>query len=235
MKRAIAVAAALSVASGAFAAVVGSVTASYTGYTGASGAFAIVSPVASGNYGAGLMNFTKSGSTGVGNMLPAKYSGYCIDMLQGVTNGTWSVDDDLGDAPDPDQNPWHPMGDDDALLIAKLWKAYYSKTVDGVIDGGVDDNEAKSAFQLAIWNIIYDDDATVASGSFNVSSGNADARNQANAWLGTLAGLTAFQQDLYALTSGNRQDFVTVIPVPAAALLGLIGLGATAWAKRRAN
>jgi len=132
--------------------------------------------------------------------------------LAPISNGTGSgINSDLDGG----------MAATKAHLIQKLWAAKYAL---------INSNTAAAAFQLAVWNIVYEtqQDWTVSSGKFSVDS--CTSANMANLWLSDLhnGGLTD-ETHLMAISSERYQDQVVVgAPVPAAvwsglALLGMVG------------
>jgi hypothetical protein len=101
---------------------------------------------------------------------------------------------------------------------------------------------ASAAFQLALWNIEYDGDADVASGSFRASGGSSTAVTLANDLLGGLhdPGVSGAGWTITRFTSLRHQDFIMGVhepsrdvPEPAAPALALVALAA-AWGARSA-
>jgi hypothetical protein len=98
-----------------------------------------------------------------------------------------------------------------------------------------------AAFQLAIWEIIYErNDLHIGSGTFRVTDdlGNAAAVAWAQQWLDGLA-TTPDNYNVFSLQSGDHQNFITslrVVPEPAPiALLVLASLGALVIVRRKAR
>lgn len=110
--------------------------------------------------------------------------------------------------------------------------------------GQVTNAVTSTAFQLATWEILFEESATfnLGSGDFKASPYSANIANgtaaisQANLWLSTLGQA----QDKYSIgfiTSPTYQDLVYVtpnaVPLPAALPLMLSGLGVMGFAVRR--
>ena len=101
--------------------------------------------------------------------------------------------------------------------------------------------EASAAFQLALWEAIYDVDMNIDTGSFQASSSNATVESLASDYLSaalTYSGPSVFDLTYLESTAAHRsQNLVTAtpspVPVPAAGVLLLAGLGGLAGLKRR--
>jgi len=113
--------------------------------------------------------------------------------------------------------------------------------------GAIDSTSKSVAFQLSIWEILYDtnNSLSLTSGNFSLDSGGSSAvRNQAAAWLTGLSGITSNYQ-VERLYNPNTQDFIVAkyspgigpnssqIPEPASWALGLTALAAMALARRQ--
>jgi len=164
----------------------------------------------------GVYTWNVVGWTGLGQYVPGW--GFCLELPQEGKSG-WLDLIALDQAPLP---PLYgtPMGMTKADAIRELWGRFF----DPAWKTGGDPGKAE-AFSAAIWEIIYETDAT-----WDVSSGtgfyatNLDA-TQANTWLSALDGTGPKADNLVALSRDDGQDYVVEIPEPATMLvLGLGGL-----------
>lgn len=177
--------------------------------------------------------FDKTASTGDGNRISDPFWGFCIDLFDGLTDpDKWNVVD-LELCPEDEGGP---MGVARANYIRELWADNYAS---------VNTNDEAAAFQLAVWEIIYEDyqanglGITDGDGDFFASQSGSGTLfsntvvNLTNSWLGALNGQGP-RASLAGLTSRN-QDFVTelIVPAPGAVLLGLTGLVGIGWMRRR--
>jgi hypothetical protein len=163
------------------------------------------------------------------------FSTFCIELTQHIRTGNdyiYEVTSDIASAPQPGNaqgsgnpggtvNGGEGMGSIRANMIQELADKFYA-------DVGVDAVKA-AAFQLALWEIIFEDQngnpgptpsplsVTNGNGDFYIESSSTsanNARNQANTWLsqlngggsglGNYAGVNGqYQYNLYALVSDN--------------------------------
>ena len=167
------------------------------------------------------------------------FSTFCIEGTQDVqfgSNETWS----LGVVPlSSAANPGPGMGATKAADITELFDRSYVSAITS--------NETAAAFQLAVWEIVYDGSvgSTVTStvfsnGSFTASNDSA-AIDDAVAMLKGITGSGfANTYTVYALSDGTIQDQIFAVPnsvpVPAALPSGLALLvGLAAYRKIRAK
>ncbi|MBB4842557.1 hypothetical protein HNP55_001072 [Paucibacter oligotrophus] len=114
------------------------------------------------------------------------------------------------------------------------------------VAGDIDSKTKSVAFQLSVWEILYDTSnrLSLGSGNFLLDSGGSSAvRNQAATWLSGLAGVSsdyqvqrlysANAQDLIFATHKPRPDSSNQVPEPASWALGLTALAAMALVRRR--
>jgi hypothetical protein len=205
----------------------------------------------SGTFYTGYYKFTRDGSaqgsnayadlgsvfkTASGNNLWT----FCIELNQGISNPVGYNVANLTSAPAPGVGVGQ-MTANQAAAVRQLW-ARYNSTI------GTNSTKA-AAFQLALWEIIYDSEGQWGAGGANLmgssynflgngslKSSTAAAANQANAWLQSLTS-SGPQANLAALTSADDQDQLIelkdgytirggdIVPTPAPAGLILAATG----------
>lgn len=184
---------------------------------------------------AGQLVHNFSNGTGAAGGLTGSRITYCSDLLQHVTSSTSTytvtgIQNLPGGA---------GMGAAKAQAIYDMY-AYANGSQFGA------DADMAAAFQLAIWEVIFDYNAGDSS-SLNLASGTLKAKNTDGsalsasvlakaALLFSAIGSNAAQTGLMGFASGSYQDqIVQIVPIPAAALIGLAGLGLAGYARRRAT
>ena len=193
----------------------------------------------SGGVLAGVYQLTIDGS---GSLDGTGVEAFCIDI--------WDLAPDLSDnamyeavslsnAPDPGAGSVDGMGETKARQLAQLLDAWWGASLKASTA-----NVQAAALQLAVWEIVDElgidsDGYNVTSGQFS-ASGNAEAVALANTMLGSVDDFGADYDSYLALTNdtlhcvsptgeyaglGYYQDYVVKVPVPAALVLGLLGMG----------
>lgn len=133
--------------------------------------------------------------------------------------------------------------------LGKLMTYVFDNNLFGVTAAGSKD-DLSTALQLAIWNIVYDTDSTLSSGTFK--EGSTGYRNGSSSFMGANALLSnsqvasqAIGYDLYVLKSvgspGQQDQLIwksaggpsTSVPEPTGLALVALALGAAGLAARR--
>ena len=173
------------------------------------------------NYTAGLNNLT--GAVSNQSDLRGAFTAFCIDINQTISNGNSYTDFNttaLQSAPIPTS----PMGAAKADQISQLW--YNGRSI-------LSSSDSYAAFQVAIWEIVNDTGLSLSGGTFRAASGSV--RTLAQGYLDKIDGIGG-RTSLFAIASPSTQDFVVptaLVPAPAAAGLGLLGLGMASRRNRR--
>jgi len=175
-------------------------------------------------------------NAGLGALVPGNtLTTFCIEGTQDVafqtTNVYSSILQNVAATPQDDAGSLYQMGPHASRLNA-FWDAYYAQSSADAVHS--------SAFQLGVWEIVYDNGTDLTSGGFAATPDLSDPNSaaaylQAQAWLSTLNSQNpATHYDLFVLSDPALQDQLfgiahpPAVPVPAALPTGtalLAGLG----------
>ncbi len=161
---------------------------------------------------------------------------YCIDPDQWAQTGTSNFErESLQDGLDH-----RAQAQDKAWAIAELVN---------IAGPGIwsesGDQDLASAFQIAVWEIVLDFEALIGGSSLDLGQGNFRAASTNGASLGgsvaqqysTLVNQLSFDRTptayLEAYTNDSHQDFMSQVPTPGPAALGLAALPLIASRRRR--
>ena len=166
--------------------------------------------------------------------LGQSFIAFCLDLLGTLNN---NADYEVTDTPFATK---HTLSDYQVGNVKNLFNSSY-----GSVD--TDDNIQAAAFQMALWDVLYEeDDADLGldvgkvQGFGDDAVDGTDVTDLANSFLGNVAGYggpALYKVSFLEATNDARQDLVTAqlapVPVPAAGLLLIGGFGALAAMKRR--
>lgn len=183
----------------------------------------ITSPARNGSTPTVSFHWTRQDAPGIGvdSLIPNTFDTFCVDLAQTVTPSTNHTYDVVTGAA-------HGFTSQQETLLTNLWGTYKS---------AVTDSTTSAAFQIAIWEIVYDTNHDVDTGPFRMSGNNA-VKNTAQGWLDSITApgfvYTGPALVMRVLESDCLQDQVTFvsIPAPSAAAAGLMGLGLAARRRR---
>jgi len=194
------------------------------------------------NVFAGQLEHHFSNGTGVGANLSGDLLTYCTDLMEHVSGSTSTFD-----IVDPQNAPSTPMGPTRADALRDLYTyAGGSQLARGA------DRDFAAAFQLAVWEVVYDFDDNSGRSSLDIESGAFESY-RTNGWglssaiknhlddlfdaIGNMAARTD-GMDLYAVVNDGKQDQLIemqmqAVPLPSVAGLGFAGLLGVAGNRRR--
>mgnify|MGYP006293167773 CR=1 FL=1 len=193
------------------------------------------------------VNSGSAGNFGAGDTM---YT-FCTEITEYVQQGnSYNYDEmSLGNLPTPPDNELEPMGGFRAGLMSELYSNHFFEAAG--LNGHSFNNQKAAAFQLAVWEVVYQDadsgnetslsslndmtlDVTSADGGGFWATGIASAtQNLANTWLSELVGNTGVGDGMIGLGSDGNQDQVTMVPLPAPAMLAAVGLGGVIIGRKR--
>ena len=197
----------------------------------------------SGNTTAGRFNWTvTSGETinGVTFNAGDHFTTFCTELTQFISTGDEFTYSSVAVSSMPTVGQLGaPMGSFRAGLIQELFNDHYATAVNGTL------TEA-AAFQVAVWEIVYEDRlddaesglttiaiaADAGANTFVISS-NYDAVQQANLWLDMLTGNYSEDSSLIGFGSESAQDQLLLVPLPAPLWLAGVGLAGVVFGRRK--
>jgi len=176
---------------------------------------------------AGAFDMTQVGGGGLGD-----FFAWCLDL--GAYLGT-SGEHGYEITNTPFQNGGVDLMQAGMDRISAVFNANFSADVTST-------NVKSAAFQLALWEAVYDDDFNITTGDFRAASGDTNVNTAAAGYLSaasTYAGPNLWNVLFLESTDGGvdgdrKQNLVTVaaVPLPASVLMLLAALGAIGMTAR---
>ena len=188
----------------------------------------------------GSFNLTYSNYNGVWQQNPLSTIAFCTEVETVNWGGTYSYTiKDAKDVPVPDgpaDTNKGPMGALKAAYVSELWGKFINQ---------VTDNVSGAAFQIALYEIVFEDLYVQNPPGWSFSTGKFQARNDsgdpaqaislASSWLSQINGQGA-KAGVVGLTANGVQDLIVgcppVIPEASTVMLALMGLGSVAGFRR---
>jgi hypothetical protein len=191
-----------------------------------------------GNITGGTGAIGWQGQNGNALGLTGSFDTFCIDLIQDINFGSTYTYNVMSLASAPQPGAYYPpqSGGMGAVKAGELSTLYAEQFV------GLSTDDALEAFQLAIWNIVYDNDASVSTGdgAFYVVSGfDPSIVALANSYLAGATDLShqeAFYGSLVALVGqdgAQDQIYTSPVPAPQTFLGGGVLLGACVLVRRK--
>jgi hypothetical protein len=187
------------------------------------------------NVFAGQLRHAFSNGTEQCSELDGAYLTFCTELTQDVT----PHESPYECLPLEASPPTHAMG---AVRAQALRDLYVFADGDQFATAGTDENrDVAAAFQIAVWEIVYDYDGTTA--SLDVTDGNLriTQTNDSPLSMGITGYLDSFfgglgtgaeLPELFAVSHEQYQDQLVMIPLPLPLAMGAAGLAAVIWRRR---
>jgi len=149
---------------------------------------------------------------------------YCTEVTQGVTTnfGLYSVTDDLSTMPVP------AMGQSSADAINDMFATLLGLHADQIVN-----EDWAAAFQIAVWDVVYDYDPGIGRDSLDVDAGDiqvhrtdgsglsSSLRNKIDVFWDSI-GVAEGAYNVIGFHSDSYQD--QIVPAPGSIVLGAAGL-----------
>ncbi len=166
-----------------------------------------------------------------GGSSTSSFVSFCLELTQNISNSTLysMVSFNLANAPVPSSS-LTPMGAVAAGLMQRMWYQQITSQPTAATNP-LNDSDAMAAFQMAIWELVYDSDTDLSLGTLNAPG--STIKNLAQSYLNAaVADPNGPKANLLALSLSDNPDtkvdfqdqVVEIVPEPASILAwSLIG------------
>ncbi|HXD88920.1 MAG TPA: hypothetical protein VN641_20690 [Urbifossiella sp.] len=149
-----------------------------------------------------------------GSPFPNPTTTFCVELTQHISTGNTYTYTETPLASTPGVNAT------EATLISELWGAHFNTAWESSSFTG---SSASTAFQLALWELVYDSGSNLSltSGNMKVTSADSTTVALAQSWLNGLSSLPSNEfatnfagSQLVWLSNSYKQDQLTMLPLP---------------------
>jgi hypothetical protein len=169
--------------------------------------------------------------TATGGVSSSEFVSFCIELTQNVSNNTYYTMHTIALDTAPVPNPMTSVA---AELMKVMWYQQITTKL-AAVDNPLNDSIYMAAFQMALWELVYDPNTSLSSGTFKAANTGGDVAQRAQLFLNEAT--TALDNDantaranLVALRlvrdpEGNFQNqVIEIVPEPASVVAwSLIG------------